>query len=94
MEVAMQLGVMAKKIHKATYRFSDSVKRAVSTLAQIDGRSENQQVEYLIKLGSLVHERIEPTKLSPKQIADQLEQLFGAEETSIYLEILASTPEL
>lgn len=75
----MQLQEMAKKIHKATYRFSDTVKRAVVTLAQIDGRSENLQVEYLIKLGSLAHSGIDIAKLSHREVTEKFEELFGAD---------------
>ncbi|MGB6295673.1 MAG: hypothetical protein WBF90_05735 [Rivularia sp. (in: cyanobacteria)] len=76
----MNILVMTKKVHKATYRFAYAVKNAIEITSQIDGRSENSQCEYLVKLGALAHHGINTTELSPMQVSLKFEELYGKEK--------------
>lgn len=79
----MQSEVMSrkpKKIAKATYRLDEKVKNGINTTAEMQGRSENMQAEYLLKLGLLANSGVDTTKLNALEVVNKFDEVFGAEE--------------
>ena len=62
---------------KATYRLDRVVKNGVSYTADVAGRSENLQAEYLLKVGLLIVTGINPSGLTQEDINAKIEDLFG-----------------
>ena len=65
---------------KATYRLDRVVKNGVSYTADVAGRSENLQAEYLLKVGLLMVTGINPSGLTPEDINARIEDLFDKVE--------------
>ncbi|NJM20817.1 MAG: hypothetical protein HC874_24980 [Richelia sp. SL_2_1] len=82
----MQLEVMPrkpKKIAKATYRLDEKVKNGVNTTAEMQGRSENMQAEYLLKLGLLANSGINTSTMNALEVVNKFDEIFGADEVEL-----------
>ncbi len=64
---------------KVNYRLVPEVKNGVFTTAELSGRSENLQAEYLLKLGLLVIKGINPTAMNPDEINTHFHKLYKKE---------------
>lgn len=64
---------------KTTYRLDRVVKNGVSYTADVAGRSENLQAEYLLKIGLLVVTGIDPLGMTQEDINTRIEELFSEE---------------
>lgn len=58
-----------------TFRISPNVKRVIAISAQEYGRSENQQTEFLLKVGYLNTAGIETNQMNDKQILEKFEEI-------------------
>ncbi len=62
---------------KVNYRLAPDVKNGVANTADIAGRSENLQAEYLLKLGLLAVKGIDTTKMNDEEILNRFMQIYG-----------------
>ena len=65
---------------KATYRFDRTVKDGIAYTAEVAGRSENLQTEYLVKLGLLLVSGMNPKEMTQQEINSNIEDLFSGNE--------------
>ena len=77
-----------REMIKTAYRLLPAIKYGVSRTSDVAHRSENAQVEYLLKLGLLAIAGIEPTKLTAGQITDKFDELYGNSEPVIQITTL------
>lgn len=66
-----------RDVVSTTYRFTRDVKDAVAESAEKNNRSENQQAEFLIKVGYLHTFGIDLNNISDRDVIDQFDKLMS-----------------
>lgn len=62
---------------KVNYRLAPDVKNGVAATAEIAGRSENLQAEYLLKLGLLSVKGVDTTKMNDEEVITHFNKFYG-----------------
>jgi hypothetical protein len=65
---------------KVSYRLAPEVKTALAESAETSGRSENLQVEYLLKVALLSLKNIDVSKMNDAQINLRFDSLYGGKD--------------